>query len=48
MYVFCLSEYDYDEAIAALQTVFGIVGICPVMIYEEQGLRLWQRMYFLT
>ena len=37
VYVFCLSEYDYDEAIAALQTVFGIVGICPVMIYEEQG-----------
>lgn len=37
VYVFCLSEYDYDEAIVALQTVFGIVGICPVMIYEEQG-----------
>ena len=37
VYVFCLSEYDYYEAIAALQTVFGIVGICPVMIYEEQG-----------
>ena len=28
---------DTDEAVDALQHVFGIVGICPVMIYEEQG-----------
>lgn len=37
VYVFCHQDYDYDEAIEALQTVFGIVGISPVMIYEEQG-----------
>lgn len=37
VYVFCPEEYDYEETIEALQTVFGIVGICPVMIYEENG-----------
>ena len=37
VYVFCPENYDYDEAVDALQHVFGIVGICPVMIYEEQG-----------
>ena len=31
MYVNCLSAYDYEEAVAALQSVFGIVGICPVV-----------------
>lgn len=37
VYVHCLSEYEYDEVIEALQRVFGIVGICPVVIYEDQG-----------
>ena len=37
IYVFCPEQYDYDETVEALQHVFGIVGICPVMIYEEQG-----------
>ena len=37
VYVFCPEKYDFEEAVAALQTVFGIVGICPVAIYEEQG-----------
>ena len=37
VYVFCPESYDYDDAVDALQHVFGIVGICPVMIYEEQG-----------
>lgn len=37
IYVFCPETYDYDEAVQALQRVFGIVGICPVVIYEEQG-----------
>lgn len=37
VYVFCPEEYDYDEAIEALKKVFGIVGICPVVIYENQG-----------
>ena len=37
VYVHCLGEYDYEETVEALQRVFGIVGICPVAIYEEEG-----------
>ncbi|MDO4273097.1 MAG: tRNA uracil 4-sulfurtransferase ThiI [Eubacteriales bacterium] len=37
VYVFCPENYDFQEAVEALQKVFGIVGICPVVIYEEQG-----------
>lgn len=37
VYVFCPEKYDFDEAVEALQKVFGIVGICPVVIYEDQG-----------
>lgn len=36
IYVFVRSEYyDYDETVAALKRVFGIVGICPVVIVED-------------
>ena len=38
IYVDCSQDYDFDDAIEALQRVFGIVGICPVVIREEQGL----------
>lgn len=38
VYVLCPEEYDFDEAVEALQRVFGIVGISPVVIYEDQGL----------
>ena len=38
IYVFCPEVYDYEDAVAALQRVFGIVYICPVVIYEDQGL----------
>ena len=37
IYVFCPEQYDYDETVEALQHVFGIVGICPVVIYDDQG-----------
>ena len=37
VYVLCPEEYDFDEAVEALQRVFGIVGISPVVIYEDQG-----------
>ena len=37
IYVFCPEQYDYDETVEALQHVFGIVGICPVVIYEDQA-----------
>ncbi len=38
IYVDCGSNYDFDETVAALQCVFGIVGICPVMKTEDKGL----------
>ena len=38
IYIYCPEQYDYDEAVDALKRVFGIVYICPVMIFEEQGL----------
>lgn len=37
IYIECLTEYEYDEVIASLQCVFGIVGICPVVHMEESG-----------
>ena len=37
VYVDCLSEYDYDEVVSALQTVFGINAICPVVKVENEG-----------
>lgn len=37
VYVDCKSDYDYDEVIAALQTVFGINAICPVVKIENEG-----------
>lgn len=37
IYVDAESEFDYDEVIAALQCVFGIVGICPMVQLEDQG-----------
>lgn len=30
-------EYDYDEAVAALQKVFGLVGICPLVQFDDNG-----------
>ena len=37
IYVDCDGPYDYDEVTEALQRVFGIVGICPVVRLEDQG-----------
>lgn len=37
IYVDALSDYDYDEAVDALKCVFGIVGICPVILLEDEG-----------
>ncbi len=30
-------EFDFDEAVGALSRVFGIVGICPVVLAEDEG-----------
>ncbi len=37
IYVEALSEFDYEETLESLQRVFGIVGICPAVILEDQG-----------
>ena len=37
-YVHCQGEYDYDGAVEALQKVFGIVGICPVYVFDDEGI----------
>ena len=37
IYVNCLSEYDFDEVVETLKTVFGISGICPVVKLEDEG-----------
>lgn len=31
------SEFDYDETVDALQHVFGISGICPMIHVEDEG-----------
>ncbi len=37
IYIEALTDYDYDETVESLQHVFGIVGICPVVLTEEEG-----------
>ncbi|WP_461812389.1 tRNA uracil 4-sulfurtransferase ThiI [Faecalimonas sp.] len=37
VYVDCDGEFDYDETVAGLKRVFGIVGICPVIHVEDKG-----------
>ena len=34
IYVNCGGNWNYDETVTQLTHVFGVVGICPVMIYE--------------
>lgn len=37
IYVDALSEFDYEETVEELKTVFGISGICPVVYAEDEG-----------
>ncbi len=37
IYVECDTDFDYDEAVAKLKTVFGILWICPMMQIEDDG-----------
>ena len=34
IFVECKSDYDYEDVVGALGKVFGIVGICPVVVEE--------------
>ena len=37
IYIEVLSNYDFEETVENLQTVFGISGICPVVHVEDEG-----------
>lgn len=37
IYVLAQGEYDYEETVEALKHVFGIVWICPVVQFEDEG-----------
>ena len=37
IYAEAAGDFDYDEVIDALQHVFGIVGICPMVQIEDNG-----------
>jgi thiamine biosynthesis protein ThiI len=37
IYVDAKSDYDFEEVVEALKCVFGIVGICPVVLVEDEG-----------
>ena len=37
IYVDATTEFDFDETIENLKTVFGISGICPVVYVEDEG-----------
>ena len=37
IYATAVSDFDYDEAVAALKRVFVIIGICPVVQIEDNG-----------
>ena len=37
IYVDALSEFDYEETVEGLKTVFGVSGICPVVYAEDEG-----------
>ena len=37
IYAEAQGDYDYDEVVTALQRVFGIVAICPVILVEDEG-----------
>ena len=37
IYIEAQSVFDYEETVESLQHVFGIVGICPMVVNEDQG-----------
>lgn len=37
IYVEAKSDFDYDELIDALSSVFGVTAICPVLVLEDLG-----------
>ena len=46
IYVDTEGEYDYDETVETLQRIFGIVGICPVVLVEDEGFNALAKVVF--
>ena len=38
IYIDLEGAFDFDDTVHALQHVFGIVGICPVRIVQDEGI----------
>ncbi len=38
IYCEALSDFDYDETVAVLKKVFGVVGICPVTLVSDNSI----------
>ena len=36
IFVSCPEEYDFDEAIAAIKTIFGVWAICPAAVIRSR------------
>ena len=37
IFVHANEEYDFDEAVESLSHVFGIAGICPIVVEEDKN-----------
>lgn len=37
IYIEACSDYDYEDVVGELQKVFGIVGICPIVVEDNVG-----------
>ena len=37
IFVYPQGDFDYEEAVEAMKRVFGIYGICPAVVLEDQG-----------
>ena len=37
IFVEAISEFDYEETVEAIQKVFGVFGICPVLVIEDKS-----------
>jgi thiamine biosynthesis protein ThiI len=44
LFVEAFSEFDYDETLSQLQKIFGIVGICPVVMSEDFSFESIQKL----
>ena len=48
IYVDTKDAFDYDGAVEALRHVFGIVGICPVVLLEDEGFERLEEVSYVS